>query len=487
MQPTLVCFGALVTTLALPLSGQTENTLPDTPAGRRLGELITVLNSGSYDSIRAYAAANLSEAFVAGALDQRVDALMRMHAESQELTLVRVVNASGDRVVAEVDNGLTGVPEVLGVSVERGRAPRITMWFRGPAYLYDPPAGVRQHDTGEIIEAMDVLLDRLGDAGVFSGVVLIGQGDSVLLRRAVGMASRSPDLPNAPETRFNIASVGKLFTTVAIAQLAEEGLLSFTDPIGRYLGPDWVAPNVASEVRIEHLLTHQSGFGDFLESEAMLRASAPPRSLEDYKPVIHDERPQFRPGARYQYSNSGFILLGAIVERVTGRTFDEYLGERVFGPAGIVGHGDPPGTPMAPPAPTFATGYTSHYSADGRFWTANTERISKTSPSPAGGQYASVDDLWHFAEALQGGLLVRDSTWQALITPLPVRGRPPTGYGFEVTDRGSERVVGHGGSHEGIGAVLDIYLPDGYTLVVLSNSDRSAFALRQAFASLMFR
>jgi hypothetical protein len=113
--------------------------------------------------------------------------------------------------------------------------------------------------------------------------------------------------------------------------------------------------------------------------------------------------------------------------------------------------------------------------------------MGTAAPSPAGGEYASAEDLWRFARALVTGVLVRDSTWLVLAAPAPVRGGPPTGYGFEVRTQGEERVVGHGGSHEGIGAVLDIYLRSGYTLVVLSNSDRSAFAVRQKFASVVIR
>jgi CubicO group peptidase (beta-lactamase class C family) len=476
-----------VAALATCTHAQTTGTLPDTPPGRRLAELITVLNSGSYDSIREYTAANFSEEFIADALDARVDALMRIHAGSRELTVVGVLSASRDRVIAEVRNRLAEMNQALGVSVERRPPHRITMSFRGPAYLYDGPDRVPQFTDIEVVAAMDSLLDRLAAAGVFSGAILVAKADSILLRRAVGLAHRDPDVPNRPDTRFNIASVGKLFTTVAIAQLAEEGLLRYEDPIGRYLGSDWVAPDVASAIRIEHLLTHRSGLGDFLESQAMLRAAGPPRSLDDYKPVIRAERPQFTPGTRHQYSNSGFVLLGAIVERITGGTFGAYFQEHLFQPAAMVGAGELPPDTVPLPAPAFATGYTSSYSASGCSWTENTERLATVAPSPAGGQYASVEDLWRFAVALRSGILVRGSTWESLSAPAPVRGGPPTGYGFEVADHGQERVVGHGGSHEGIGAALDIYLRSGYTLVVLSNSDRSAFAIREKFASVMLR
>jgi CubicO group peptidase (beta-lactamase class C family) len=478
-------FMALAAVHATSLYCQTREILPNTPPSRRLAELITVISTGDYDSIRAYAEGNLSEEFIAGALDARVDALMRIHAQSQELTFVRVLNSSRDRVIAEVCNRLAEMNQALGVSVERRRPHRIAMWYRGPAYLYSRPKGASQLAGSEVVAAIDSFLDRLDSAGVFSGTVLIGNGDSILLRRAVGLAHRDPDVANAPDTRFNIASVGKLFTTVAIAQLAEQGLLDYRDAVDRYLGPDWLSPADASEIRIKHLLTHRSGLGDFLASETMLNAAGPPRSLDDYKPVIRAEQPLFEPGTRFRYSNSGFILLGAIVERVSGKTFANYLQEQVFAPAGMVGLSDPPRDRATLPAPAFATGYTSHYSASGGAWSDNTLRMANTAASPAGGQFAGAEDLWRFATALKTGILVSDSIWGSLASPAPVGGGPRTGYGFQIQDFGQERRVGHGGSHEGIGAVFDIYLRSGYTLVVLSNSDRAAFAVREKFATLV--
>ena len=478
---------AAIGMLAMLFQCQSIGDPLETPAGRRLTELIAVLNSGSYDAIRDYAAAGFSEELVSGALDAKVDALMRIHAASEGLTFVRVLSASHDRVIAEVSNRLAEMNQVFGVSVERMRPNRISMWYRGPAYLYERPGSVPQLNESEIVAGMDSFLDRLSAAGVFSGAILIGKDDSILLQRAIGPAHRDLDVPNVLETRFNIASVGKLFTAVAVAQLTERGLLSYGDPVSLYLGPDWIAADIASEIRIEHLLTHRSGLGDFLESDAMLRASAPPRTLDDYKSIIRAEQPEFPPGSRFRYSNSGFVLLGAVVERVVGQAFGEYCQEHVSDPAGILGPVDPPRDTVPLPAPAFATGYTSHFTADGRSWTDNTARMATVAPSPAGGQYASVGDLWRFATALQTGILVRDSTWQQLSEPARVEGGPPSGYGFEISDYGQERVVGHGGSHDGIGAVLDLYLRSGYTVIVLSNSDRSAFFVREKFASLVLR
>ena len=478
---------AVAALVSTPAWAQAGDGLPDTPPGRRLAELIAVLNPGDYSSIRSYAESTLSAEFVAGALDDRVDALMRIHAASDRLTVVRVLSASGERVIAEVVNQLAEMSQALGVSVERRAPHRITMWFQAPAGGPRTPGLPAPPPANEVVEVMGSFLIRLAAAGVFSGTMLIARGDSILVLRAFGLAHRSPDVDNRTDTRFDIGSIGKLFTTVAIAQLAEQGLLALQDPVARHLGPDWMSPELASEIRVEHLLTHRSGLGDYLESDAMLRATAPARALDDYRPVILAERPQFRPGSRFSYSNSGFLVLGAIVEHASGRSFDEYIRDRVFAPAGVVGSGEALNNPTAPPAPAYATGYTSRFSASGTSWRDNTARMANVAPSPAGGQFASAEDLWRFSRALMTGALVGDSMWRMLSSPAPVRGGPPSGYGFEVESLGDERVVGHGGSHEGIGAALDMYLRSGYTLVVLSNSDRSAFSVRAKFRSVLLR
>ncbi len=481
----LIPFATVIAVIVGFSQCRTMGILPNTAPGRRLAELITVVNSGDYRGIRTYAEGNFAPELVDGALEAKIDSLMRVHAASQKLTVIGVLSTSRERVIAEVYNQLAETSQAFGVSVERRTPHLIDRWYRGPAPARSQE-GLQAHTIeSDVVQAMDEFMDRSAAVDVFSGTVLIGRGDAVLLQRAVGLAHRSPDVANTVDTRFNIASVGKLFTAVAIAQLVQQGSLSHGDTLRKHIRSEWVSSEVASEIRIEHLLTHRSGLGDFLESEAMRQAAGPPRSLADYRAAIRSEQPQFKPGTRFQYSNSGFILLGAVIEDITKLSFDEYLRQSVFMPAGMVGTSSQPTDRTALAAPAFAIGYTSHYSAEGRTWRDNTSRLTNTAPSPAGGQFASAQDLWRFALALRTGVLVNGSTWEALTSPAAVEGGPAWGYGFEVTDLRRERRVGHGGSHEGIGAVLDIYLESGFVLVVLSNSDRSAFALREKFASLV--
>jgi CubicO group peptidase (beta-lactamase class C family) len=477
----------IVLTLILLMLAQCQNgrTPPASPAYIRLTELISAINSGSYDSLHEYASSSFSEELIAGQLDERVDSLMRIHTRSEKLTLIRALSSSKYQVIAEVYNYLAEMNTVLGVSVEHEQPNRITMWYQGPAYAYEqwePGPGLTQ---SQVIEAMESMLVRLGSRDAFSGVVLIGRDDSILWQRAFGLAHRDPDVLNDIETRFNIASVGKLFTTVSIAQLAEQGLLSYDDPVANYLGSDWLAPDVASEITIEHLLTHRSGLGDFLESEELIVVAAPPTGLDVYQPIIREDRPRFTPGSQFQYSNSGFILLGVIVEQVTGQMFSDYVEMNVHLPASILGPTDPPRDIQYLPAPQFATGYISTFSSSGHSWTNNTDIFYSVFPGPAGGQFCTAEELWHFAGAIRTATLVDEQTWQLLSAPFPDGG--PVSYGFEVIDYGAERIVGHGGSHQGISAVLDVYLHADYTLVVVANSDRSAFLVREKFANLVLR
>jgi len=166
---------------------------------------------------------------------------------------------------------------------------------------------------------VDGLMDRLVEQERFSGVVLASVEGRPLLHKAYGLADRATKRPNALDTRFNIASAGKMFTTVAIGQLLDEGKLSLDDRLSRHL-PDF-RPEFGRTVTIGQLLTHHSGLGSYFASPLWEARRASIRTLADYLDLVRDEQPRFAPGARYEYSNSGFTLLGAVIEAPTGQDY----------------------------------------------------------------------------------------------------------------------------------------------------------------------
>jgi CubicO group peptidase (beta-lactamase class C family) len=161
-------------------------------------------------------------------------------------------------------------------------------------------------------------LDQLSDADEFSGVVLVAQGQTILFQHAAGFAQQQEQRPNQIDTRFSLASLNKIFTAVAILQLAEQGKLALGDPISRYL-PAYPRA-IAEKVTIHHLLTHTSGLGHFWPQrvgvEGYLAVRTHLRTPQDYFPLFRDEPLAFEPGERFQYSNAGFVVLGAILEPI---------------------------------------------------------------------------------------------------------------------------------------------------------------------------
>ena len=212
--------------------------------------------------------------------------------------------------------------------MRRGRA----IVILGLCLLLPPQAGARPGVAAAPPETavMRCVRERAESAG-FSGIVSIahrGRPAEILTAgRIAGEGSRAI----APETRFNLASASKMFTAVAVAQLVDSGRVRLDDPIGRFV--EGLQPEAAA-VTVRQLLTHSSGLGNFFTPhnfEAVMRA----RTATDLLPLIASDKPAFPPGSRVSYSNSGFVLLGVMIERVSGKSYGDYLEDRIFRPAGM--------------------------------------------------------------------------------------------------------------------------------------------------------
>jgi CubicO group peptidase (beta-lactamase class C family) len=300
-------------------------------------------------------------------------------------------------------------------------------------------------------------LAKRAAVGGFSGTVLIAKNGRRVVDQANGFANRQRRLPNAIDTKFNVGSLGKSFTAVAIAQLVEAGRLSFDDPIGTYV-PGF-PHEVASSLTIGQLLTHTSGLGDVF---MRWHPTAPARlDVSELLARVVREPLQFEPGSRFAYSNSGYVVLGAVVEAVTGQSYYDYVRQRVFKPAGM----KQTGWYRPDQLSDMAHGYTSVDMS--RTWIAG---------NPSGGAYSTADDLLRLARALLGNKLLSPQMTNAVLagkvdTPRP--GLAPTryAYGFEEQVRNGVRIVGNGGGQPGVEAQLRIFPRLGYTLIVLTNQE----------------
>jgi len=312
--------------------------------------------------------------------------------------------------------------------------------------------------------SLDAALKAEAAAGQFSGAVLVARDGDPVLDAGYGLADRATGTANTPATRFCIASIGKLFTAVAIGQLAEQGKLAFDAPVGDYLAG--LPAAIAAHVTIGELLDMTSGLGN-----TVLGRANPPRTLAAMVALIGREPLAFTPGSRVSYSNDGFILLGAVVQRLSGESYAGYLARHVLGPAGMTDTGYATYQPQR--VPEMAHGYALTGSTltdiSGRPQIAN----------PSGGAYSTTGDLLKFAVAVLDHRLLSPAMTAEILTPrvnAPQPGGPAVdefSYGFAYQRINGVTVVGHNGGTPGYAGQLDIYPATGYVAVVLTNQDNA--------------
>lgn len=324
------------------------------------------------------------------------------------------------------------------------------------------PAGapVPRLDERAALRAVRDKVEREGRAGRFNGAVLVARGEQVLLRDARGLADEASRTANRPDVRFCIGSMGKMFTAVAVMRMVEAGRIRLDAPIRAYI-PDYPNAAVADRVTVRHLLTHTGGTGDIFGPgyDGRDGASAEPADLIA---LYGDRAPLFEPGTRWAYSNYGFVLLGRILERVSGQPYAALVDARVFKPSAMTAtslsasHGGPVATAYAGAR---ATGL---------------KPLGPYVGLPAGGAYSTVDDLHAFVVALRAGRLVRPETLKAMTEPQVVAGSAHWGLGFAIRERNGLRYYGHGGAAPGINGDLAVF--PAYTTIALCNRGHPAAA-----------
>lgn len=295
----------------------------------------------------------------------------------------------------------------------------------------------------------------------FSGAVLVAQHGKPLFDRAYGLANREWDIANTPATRFRIGSITKQFTAVSILLLEERGKLKLTDSVARHV-PD--TPPAWSQITLQHLLTHTSGLANVTELPEFILWKNSPSTVTQMVTRFSDLPLEFEPGARFAYSNSNYLVLGLIVERVSGQRYGEFLREHVLDPLGLRDSGLDSNLTILPRR---AAGYGYR---NGQF--LNAPYSDMTVPHGAGAMYSTTHDLWRWAEGVYVDKLLAPASRAKLLTPAQ------DGYALGVrvyTQRG-RKVIEHGGAIAGFSAALRYYPAEGVTVVVLSNLGRGITA-----------
>jgi D-alanyl-D-alanine carboxypeptidase len=299
-------------------------------------------------------------------------------------------------------------------------------------------------------------------ADEFAGAVLVARHGKVLLQDAWGRADRKNGVANTPATRFRIGSMNKMFTAVATLQLVEAHKLALDDPIGKYL-PGYPNKQVAAKVTVRHLLTHTGGTGDIFGPEFEAHRLEL-REHRDYLKLYGSRGLTQEPGARFEYSNYGFVLLGALIEHISGMSYYDYVDDHVFRRAGMRSTGS---LPESVEVPDRAVGYLRTSASDP--WVPNTATLPWRGTA-AGGGYSTVGDLLRFAQALDSGRLLSEAMLAEATRPH----QQQYGYGFGVQGQGSLHSYGHGGGAPGMNGELRVFPELGYVVVSLSNLDPPA-------------
>ncbi len=305
-------------------------------------------------------------------------------------------------------------------------------------------------------------LDALQASDEVAGAFLVARNGEVRMQWQGGREDRERALTVSADTRFRLASLNKMFTAVAILQLEQAGKLTLDDSLGKHL-PTYPNRAVADAVTLRQLLNHTSGLGDIFGEKASSNAAAL-RTLHDYWAVFADEPLAFPPGSKDQYSNYAYILLGSVIEAVSGQSYYDYVDTHIYRVAGMTGTGS---LPESTPVPARANAYTR---VDGK-WTLETASLPWRGTS-AGGGYSTVGDLLKFGEALRTGKLLPPAVLATATAPQNTMAW--YGYGFMVRGQGRERLYGHEGGAPGANAVFYVLPEQGYVLVGLSNVDPEA-------------
>ena len=430
--------------------------IPGTPAGKAFSAWLEAFNSADPRQLGKV----LSQFREPRPLDQALDFRRR----TGGFDLKKILDSQPTRVRVLVQE--RGGDQMAEGQMEVESAPphRIAAWNLR-AIPRPPEFTLPRLNEGDLLKAARTKIDELTRSERFSGAVIIARQGKPLLSEVRGLQDREKKVPNRLDTKFNLGSMNKMFTAVAVAQLAQQGKLKFSDPVGKHL-PDYPNADVAKKVTIHHLLTHTGGTGDIFtpEYEANIAKLKDPK---DYIALYGKRAPEFEPGSSWRYSNYGMVLAGAIVERVSGLGYYDYVRKNIYQRAGMTGSDS---FWKDKPTPNLAKGYTGREGS-----LRENLAVLPMRGSPAGGGYSTCEDLLKFAAALTGHKLLDAEHTKILTTGKPGTARGEGyGYGFDVSSEGGVRSFGHGGGAPGINADLKIFPDSGYVVAVMGNLDPPA-------------
>jgi CubicO group peptidase (beta-lactamase class C family) len=460
----------------------------------QLERLLAALNTGDQAAYERFIDQNWSPAALEEfAAEDHASSLARIYTDTRGIELERIVRSSPEWLQARGRARLTGIEYCLTIKRDRGGIADVLV-----SDLHPAGSDLKTPEPDEVVRTTQALVEAYDRVGEMSGVVLIAKDDQVIFRRAYGKASLAYDAPMTLETRLNTASIGKSFTGVAIAQLIDAGKLSLDSTVGKVL-PNYPDEVVRNRVTIRQLLTHTSGLGDLYDHPQWPILRFRIRTVADYMKLVVGRPLLSEPGERYEYSNAGYILLGAIVEKLSGQDFYDYVRDHIFKPSGMTRSSYPMADEEVPGLATPLTNFMDKGETAYLYRLAPPRNAAfqlAARGGPQGGASVTGDDLLAFDIAFRAGKLTSPAMVKQMSSAQgpAVGGRrgaqPETspGLGFEITRRNGHSMIGHQGGDLGIASCVYHFPETGYTLVVLTNRDpRAGRVLLQMFRSLVTR
>lgn len=434
--------------------------IPDTPRGKVMSAWFEAFNSGDAGKMGRFQEDNFSERLLT-----RFDSAAResmykgIYADAAPLEPAALSADTPERISVIARSGSGEWLEVGMVFEEgTGRIDGIRLQPSGPPDQLPPPGSL---SGSAAYDSIGSALDRLAARDEFSGTVLIARDGRPVFHEAYGLASREFAVPNRTDTKFNLGSINKLFTKVAISQLVENGKLSLDERLGDLI-PDYPNRDAAKKVTVRHLVSMTSGIGDFFNEKYVEIPKDRLRANEDYLQLFAGDDLEFEPGEEYRYSNGGYVVLGVIIGKVSGMSYYDYVRKNIFEPAGMK---DADSYEADAIVENLATGYTRQrfYGETGPIRSNIYTRPARG--SSAGGGYSTAADLLAFFNALQSGKLLpaEYADW--------VLGGPEPGTAAGRGTHASGRDAAFAGGAPGINAFVRTGITGGYTVITMTNLD----------------
>jgi CubicO group peptidase (beta-lactamase class C family) len=322
-----------------------------------------------------------------------------------------------------------------------------------------PPQSRAIASTAPVAPRMEQVIQTFVEQRQFMGAVLVARGDEVLLDKGYGFADVELNVPALPKTKFRLGSITKQFTAALILLLQERGKLNVNDPIKKYI-PD--APAAWEKITIFNLLTHTSGIPNFTSFPDYASLEPFATTPEQLVARFRDKPLDFQPGEQWDYSNSGYVLLGYLIEKISGESYAQFVEENIFKPLGMADSGYDSNATIIH---NRASGYVP--SPNGL---VNAGYVNMTIPFSAGGLYSTTEDLLRWEHGLFGGKLLSATSLKDMTTPF----KNDYAFGLQVRTVDKHQVIDHGGGIEGFNTLLAYYPADKLTVIVLGNVNGTA-------------